>query len=123
MSEFLDTPAPRWLTIAAHRPFLEDLAAGVWRVLAPAGPEALAEATILVPTRRASRSLAEAFLKAAGRAAGAGAVLLPRIRVLGDLDEDEPPFEPGELALDLPAAIAPMRRRFELAALVVEHET
>jgi len=118
MSGFLDTPSPRWFTIGAHRPFLEDLAEGVWKTLAPAGPEALAQATILIPTRRAARSLAEAFLKAAGKAA----VLLPQIRALGDLDEDEPPFEAEDIALHLPAAISPMRRRFELAHLVVEHE-
>ena len=119
MSGFLDAPSPRWFTIGAHRPFLEDLAAGVWKTLAPAGPEALAEATILIPTRRAARSLAEAFLKAAGTAA----VLLPQIRALGDLDEGEAPFEPGDIALDLPPAITTMRRRFELAGLVVQHES
>ncbi len=118
MTSFLDAPAPRWFTIPAHRPFLEDLAAGVWSALAPNGPEALAEATVLVPTRRAARSLAEAFLKASA----AKAVLLPQIRTLGDLDEDEAPFETTGAALDLPPAIGAARRRFELAGLVVEHQ-
>jgi len=118
MTGFLAAPAPRWFTIAAHRPFLEDLAAGVHAALSPLGPEALAEAVILVPTRRAARSLAEAFLKAAS----ARAVLLPQVRAIGDLDEGEPPFEPGDLALDLPAAISPWRRRFELARLVTENQ-
>ena len=49
-------------------------------------------------------------------------MLLPQIRALGDLDEGEPPFEPGDLALDLPAAIEPLRKRFELARLVAENE-
>ena len=118
MSGFLAKPGPRWFTIPAHRPFLEDLAAGLHAALAPLGPGALADAVVLVPTRRAARALAEAFLKAAD----ARAVLLPQIRALGDLDEGEPPFEPGDLALDLPAAISPWRRRFELARLVAEHE-
>jgi ATP-dependent helicase/nuclease subunit B len=118
MSGFLGAPAPRWFTIPAHRAFLDDLAKGVWRALSPLGPEALAEAVVLLPTRRAARSLAEAFLKAADRRA----VLLPQIRALGDLDEGEPPFEAGDIALDLPPAISPARRRFELAGLVVEHE-
>ncbi|MGA0602256.1 double-strand break repair protein AddB [Caulobacter sp. KR2-114] len=117
MSGFLDAPSPRWFTISAHRPFLEDLAAGVHAALSPLGPEALAEAVVLVPTRRAARGLAEAFLKAAGTRA----VLLPQVRAIGDLDEGEPPFEPGDLALDLPAAISPWRRRFELARLVAEN--
>jgi len=115
---FLDNPPPRWFTIPAHRPFLEDLADGVWRALSPFGAEALADAVILVPTRRAARALADAFLSVCG----GKAVILPQIRALGDLDEGEPPFEVGDLALDLPPAIQPPHRRFELAGLVVEHQ-
>ena len=113
-----DAPNPRWFTIPAHRPFVDDLACGLHLALSPLGPEALADAVVLTPTRRAARALAEAFLKT-----GAGpAVLLPQIRAIGDLDEGEPPFEPGALALDLPPAISPLRRRFELARLVASHE-
>ncbi len=108
---------PRWFTIAAHRPFLDDLAAGLNAALAPLGPEALADAVVLTPTRRAARELAESFL----RVGDAQAVLLPQIRALGELDEGEPPFEPGDLSLDLAPAIGPMRRRFELARLVADH--
>ncbi len=108
---------PRWFTIAAHRPFLDDLAAALNAALAPLGPEALADAVVLTPTRRAARELAESFL----RVGKAQAVLLPQIRALGELDEGEPPFEPGDLSLDLPPAISPMRRRFELARLVADH--
>lgn len=109
--------SPRWFTIPAHRPFVEDLAAGLVATLGPGDPEALSEAIVLTPTRRGARALADAFV----RAAGGRAVLLPQIRALGDLDEGEPPFEPGDLALDLPPAISPLRRRFELARLVAEH--
>src|SRR5262249_39351085 len=49
------------------------------------------------------------------------AVLPPQMRPLGDLDAGEPPFEPGDLSLDLPPAIQPLRRRFELTRLVGEH--
>lgn len=118
MTAFLDAPSPRWFNIPAHRPFLEDLARGIWRTLSPLGPEALAEAVVLIPTRRAARSLAEAFLKVSGTAA----VILPQVRALGDLDEGESPFEPGDLALDLPPAISPSRRRFELAGLVARNQ-
>ena len=59
-------PAPRWFTIAAHRPFVEDLAAGLHAALSPLGPEALSDAIVLTPTRRAARSLAEAFVKVGG---------------------------------------------------------
>jgi ATP-dependent helicase/nuclease subunit B len=116
---FLAAPSPRWFNIEAGRPFLEDLARGLASALAPLGPQALAAATILTPTRRAGRDLAEAFLAVSG----ADAVLLPQVRALGDLDEGEPPFEPGELALDLAPAISPTRRRYELARLVADHES
>jgi ATP-dependent helicase/nuclease subunit B len=115
---FLAAPSPRWFNIEAGRPFLEDLARGLTVALAPMGPPALAAATVLTPTRRAGRDLAEAFLAVSG----AGAVLLPQVRALGDLDEGEPPFEPGELVLDLPPAISASRRRYELARLVVGQE-
>jgi ATP-dependent helicase/nuclease subunit B len=106
-----DSPS-NWFSIPAHRPFLDDLAAGL--VDALPGPEDVPGALLLVPTRRAVRALTESFLKASG----GRAVLLPQIRALGDLDEGEPPFEPGDAGLDLAPAIDPMRRRFELAKLV-----
>lgn len=115
---FLEGPGPRWFTIPAHRPFVEDLARGLQDALADGGPEAVADAVVLTPTRRAARALADAFVKSAdGRPA-----LLPQIRALGDLDEGEPPFEPGDISLDLPPSIGAHQRRFELARLVAEHE-
>jgi ATP-dependent helicase/nuclease subunit B len=42
------------------------------------------------------------------------------VRPLGDLEEDEPPFAPGEIGLDLPPAIAPLTRRFEMARMIAE---
>jgi len=117
VSGFLDRPGPRWYTIPAHRPFAEDLARGLHKALAPLGPEALSQATVLTPTRRGARALADAFVAAAG----GRAVLPPQMRPLGDLDEGEPPFEPGDLALDLLPAIDPLTRRFELIRLVTEH--
>ena len=111
----LEGPAPRWFSIPAHRPFLNDLARGLLDAL---GREGLGETVVLLPSRRGARALAEAFMDLAG----GGALLLPQIRALGDLDEGEPPFEPGELALGLPAAVGPLRRRFELSRLVSEHE-
>ncbi len=117
MSSFFERAGPRWYTIPAHRPFAEDLARGLHEALTPLGPEALSRAIVLTPTRRGARGLADAFVAAAeGRA-----VLPPQMRPLGDLDEGEPPFEPGDLALDLEAAIEPLRRRFELTRLVADH--
>ena len=87
---------PRWRAVPAWRPFLEDLAAGVLDWLGEQTPETLTDATILLPNRRAAR----AFSSALGRLAGDHPVLLPQVRPLGDLEEDEPPFAPeGEFAL------------------------
>ena len=84
--------SPRWFTVPAQRPLLTDLATGL---LAALPGEALSEAVVLLPSRRSVRAMTEAFV-----AAGGGrALLLPQIRALGDLDEGEPPFEPGDLAL------------------------
>jgi ATP-dependent helicase/nuclease subunit B len=117
-----DAPGPRWFSIPAHRPFVEDLARGLLTALAPFGPEALAGATVLTPTRRGARALADAFVQVIDGAAGDGkALLLPQIRPLGDLDEGEPPFEPGEIGLGVPPAVSSRRRRFELARLVADH--
>jgi len=110
-------PGPRVYAMAAHRPFLDDLAATISTTLAdPDNPWGLADAIVLVPNRRAARELTAAFVRAAGAAPAAS--LLPAIRALGDVEDDEPPFEPGELALAAPPAISPARRRFELASLL-----
>jgi ATP-dependent helicase/nuclease subunit B len=107
---------PRWYAIEARRPFLDDLAAGVLDWLGDHPPEALSDAVILLPNRRAAR----AFTAALSKQAGGRPLLLPQVRPLGDLEEDEPPFSPGELGLDLPPAIAPLTRRFEMARMIVE---
>lgn len=107
-------PGPRWFAIEARRPFLEDLAAGVLEWARGLEPEALADSVVLLPNRRAARAFVDALAKQAeGRT-----LLLPQVRPLGDLEEDEPPFSPGDLGLDLPPAIEPLARRFELARLV-----
>ena len=58
--------------------------------MAGGDPLLLPRMTVLLPTRRAVRSLREAFLRVApdGREAGTP-LLLPRMRPIGDLDSDE----------------------------------
>lgn len=84
---------------------------------APPDPLALANWTVLLPTRRAARAMAEAFLDAAdGRAR-----LLPRLRALGDVDEDELLFASEDRAgVDIPPGISPMQRLFLLTSLIVD---
>jgi ATP-dependent helicase/nuclease subunit B len=108
---------PHVFTIAPTRPFVDVLAAGV---LARHGtdPLTLADVTILLPTRRACRTLREAFL----RQGDGRALLLPRMIPLGDVDEDELTLAGspmiGEDLTDLPPAIDPLRRQLLLARLI-----
>jgi len=84
---------PAIFTIPIHLPFLDNLVAGLH---AEIGDDALAlsRITIFLPTRRACRALREAFLRASeGRA-----LLLPRMRPLGDLDDDELALGPADAA-------------------------
>ncbi|MDE2517388.1 MAG: double-strand break repair protein AddB [Rhodospirillales bacterium] len=100
--------------LPAHRPFLDSIAAD-WLAESGADPLAVADGLILLPTRRAARAMADAFLRQSqGRA-----LLLPRITALGAADE-VPLALAG--ALDLPPAIAPARRQAELARLVLAFE-
>ncbi len=117
-SEIFHGAGPRVFTLPPAAGFLGALA----RTLLDAfpDPEALAGVTLLVPTRRAGRALGEAFAAARGQD---GAAILPMIRPIGDVDADDPPFEPGELADAAPPAISAARRRFELAALILAKET
>lgn len=97
-------------SIPADVPFLDALA-GRW--LACHGGDVLARGLILLPTRRAARALAEAFL----RAGGGRPMLLPRIAALGAPDE-APLALSG--ALDLPPAVDALERLGRLAALVLK---
>ncbi len=97
-------------TIPAEVPFLDTLAA---RWLAEHGTDTLARGLVLLPTRRAARALAEAFL----RAGGGRPMLLPRIASLGAPDE-APLALSG--ALDLLPAVDPQELLGALAALVMK---
>ncbi|MBI1186941.1 MAG: double-strand break repair protein AddB [Alphaproteobacteria bacterium] len=105
--------APRVCATASSTPFLDALVDAACRALdADARPDALMDALILVPNRRAVHALVDAFAARLG-----GAALLPAIRPLGDLG-DEPDVWGDLAAQGAPAAIDPMRRRLELARLV-----
>ena len=102
--------APSVWTISAGLPFLDALVEGIF-ARSGRDPLALAGLTILLPSRRACRSLREAFL----RAGEGAAMLLPRMAALGDLDAEELELQ---APLDLPPAISPLRRQLLLAKLV-----
>lgn len=98
--------------------FVDALADGL---LAETGgdPLALADITVLVPTRRAGRSLREAFL----RRANGKPLLLPRLMPLQDIDEEEAllaGFNSNEGApLDIEPPIAPLSRHILLTRLIL----
>ena len=112
-------------TVPPGTPFVDAVAAGL---LARAGgdPIALADTTVLLPTRRACRSLREAFL----RVSGGDVLLLPAMRPLGDVEEDQLVLAAAdadwegaaETALRVPPAISPVRRRLMLAELVLRRD-
>ena len=106
-------------SISAEFSFVDALAEGL---LARAGgdPAALADMLVLLPTRRACRSLREAFL----RQSDGRPLLLPRMRPVGDVDEEElvlsaPGSDTAFLDLiDLPPTISSTERLLHLTRLV-----
>ena len=117
----------RIYTVPPGRPFLTALAdallTGALPVPGGARPDPLrlADTTLLLPTRRATRALQEAFLKAAGGTA----LLLPRISpIIGGAEEDLGALASAEdLATDaageLRPAISDMGRQLALARLII----
>ena len=109
--------APTLYTVPPHVSFVDALASGLLAgrpiPLDRDDPLALSRLTILLPTRRACRALRLAFL----RAAPGQALLLPRIRPLGDIDEDEASIG-DEDDPTLPDAVSPLERRLMLARLI-----
>lgn len=120
------SPEPTWraaaaratavFTIPPRLPFVDTLAQGI---LADAGgdPLALPAVTVLLPTRRACRSLRDAFL----RLSDGAPLLLPRLLPLNELGEEEALFSgfaAAETLEDIPPAIAPLKRHLFLARLI-----
>ncbi len=106
-------------TIPADVPFFDALVAGL-RAESGGDPLALARYTILLPTRRAGRALAEAFLRSSeGRA-----LLLPRLVPVGDVDAEELAFaadEGGDApSFDIPPAVPELERLLLLTRLALE---
>jgi ATP-dependent helicase/nuclease subunit B len=108
-----DKDIPAVLNMPSGLDFLPALASGLDNIFG----KDLQNGLILLPTRRAVRDLSDAFTLRA-QAGGAAARILPPMRPLADIDPDEPPFEPGDLASRVWPAISGLERRFELSRLV-----
>lgn len=105
--------------IPAEYPFLDTLAAGL---LTEVGSETekLIDIKILLPTRRACRTLRSSFL----RLTKGQALLLPSMQAVGDLDVEELDIMLTGLnngqnpSLDVPPVLSPLRRHLLLAAQI-----
>ncbi len=96
-------------TIPPDQAFLPALARGTLARLGSG--EALAAATLLLPTRRAARALQAAFL----READSPALLLPRMRALAGLSTEDADELALPALLRLPPAVDALRRQAVLA--------
>jgi ATP-dependent helicase/nuclease subunit B len=109
---------PRVFTISPDKPFLEVLARAVLAGFprsdgAIPGKLDLARWTILLPTRRAVREMEDTFFRLTG---GSG-LLLPRIKPIGDIDEDLLAAD-GDIGPD--AAVSPPGQLLLLIDLIDE---
>ena len=92
-SRVTEPRTPRLYNIPAEGAFTDRLARGLLDGF-PFGTDgelALARLTLLLPTRRAVRAMRDAFVRASG-----GALLLPRMLVIGDLDDELAVHLPGD---------------------------
>lgn len=119
-----ERPPARVASIDAGRPFLPTLVTALLDgALVPdfrfdgSDPAALADVTLLVPTRRAARAAADAFLAEIAARGHGRAALLPDIRPFGDVEEDGELLGPADL--DLEPVVAPLERRLVMTRLVM----
>lgn len=122
----MTTPASANIyTVDAGRPFLDCLAAAILDGRLPGGGAApsvldLPNITLYLPTRRATRALQDAFL----RAAGGTALLLPKVVPVAEGEEDLALISaaiaaaPGTSADAIPGAISELERRLVLTSLI-----
>ncbi|MEQ1867482.1 MAG: double-strand break repair protein AddB, partial [Micropepsaceae bacterium] len=108
-------------TIPAGAAFADELARGVLARFSDAhDPFVLSRVLILLPTRRAIRTLSDAFVRVSARAV----TVLPRMRALGDFDDAPSLLDDlsEDLASESVATLAPpmlpLRREFLLTKLV-----
>ncbi len=97
--------------------FIDALAGGLLRAAGGAS-EALASATILLPNRRSCRALIETLSTLSPH----GALVLPEIAPIGDLDDGEAfaaDESPDAVPLDIPPAISDLRRQLLLTRLIL----
>ena len=117
---------PRVYAVSPGQPFLATLADALSRGHLPSpkgrrpGPLELADTTLYLPTRRATRGLQEAFLQASG----GRALLLPRIKAVSEGSEDLDLISSVEDfsaagSAGVPRVVSELQRRLVLTSLVL----
>ncbi|WCL54184.1 double-strand break repair protein AddB [Gimibacter soli] len=104
--------APKVFTIDPALPFADALVRGLMARVEAAGIP-LSDVTLLVPNRRSQRALREAFLRMLPGAGGDRALVLPVMRAVGDVEDEELILSPAGLGAEagaLPPAIGDIRR-------------
>lgn len=112
-----ERPNPRVFTIEPNRDFLGELARVIIAQVMNSDFD-LSDAIILLPTRRAARSLEQAFARVSPKSA----LILPRIRTLGDLEPYDVNLCELDDTIDMPNAISPLARKFALAKLIAARD-
>ena len=111
---------PSIYNMPASVPFIEALISGIYSEkifnIDRKDPLWLNNIIILLPTRRACRSLEENFIRLSNRSS----LLLPKIFPIGDIENNDPEFGNLETIIhrNLPRAISPIRRQLLLAKLI-----
>lgn len=120
------TPSPNVFSISPGSSFFTSMIdalidGGLVAGFDASDPASLATVTIYVPTRRTANGLKEAFLSHL-RQRGWPSLILPRIHVIGDIDEDLLPLKVNLGGDDgfwsLPTAMDPLERRLIMTQLV-----
>lgn len=108
---------PKIYSIPSSLAFADALAEGLMKRV-DYNPQALASYRILLPTRRACRTLRDAFL----RLGNGKLMLLPKLEAIGDPDEDELNILSGAQTIhdtaDIPPSINPLARLGLLSGLI-----
>tara|TARA_R110002096_G_scaffold309403_4_gene504011 strand:- start:40315 stop:43278 length:2964 start_codon:yes stop_codon:yes gene_type:complete len=106
---------PEVYNIPAHNSFVDILAAGIMERFG-SDPLSLSKVLVLLPNRRAVRSLREAFL----RLSDGRPIILPSLQPIGDVDEDDLVMGAGALYddLSLKPAVPPHIRQMLLMNII-----
>ena len=109
-------------TIPAGIPFAKSLAANLLHEH-KSNPQSLADILILLPTRRACRTVREAFLQLND----GKPIMLPALQALGDIDEEELSLSiagqnASDALLDLPPVLPSMQRQILLSKAIMQRQ-